>query len=138
MTGRSPLYRAVRCEMSKKPMGHIGIIDDDALVREGLKDCMESAGYSVDVFASAEEFLASKLSQSPSCLLVDIKLPGISGLELQGRLTAVGSSAPIVFVTAHGTDANRERALRNGAAALLSKPVRREELLTAVRTAIQE
>ena len=119
-------------------MGHIGIIDDDGLVREGLKDCMESAGYSVEVFGSAEEFLASQLSRSASCLLVDIKLPGISGLELQRRLMAVGSPAAIVFVTAHGTDANRERALSNGAAALLSKPVRREELLTVVRTAIQE
>ena len=116
-------------------MGHIGIIDDDALVREGLKDCMESAGYSVETFGSAEEFLASESSRSASCLIVDIQLPGISGLELQGRLSTFEDRVPIVFVTAHGTDANRKQALRNGAAALLSKPVRREELLNAVRTA---
>ena len=119
-------------------MGHIGIIDDDALVREGLKDCMESAGYSVETFGSAEEFLASESSGSASCLIVDIQLPGISGLELQGRLFTFKDRVPIVFVTAHGTDTNREQALRNGAAALLSKPVRREELLNVVRRAIQQ
>jgi FixJ family two-component response regulator len=124
--------------MSESPMGHIGIIDDDALVREGLKDCIESAGYSAETFGSAEEFLELKSSRRASCLIVDIQLPGISGLELQGRLTTLEERVPIVFVTAHGTDANREQALRNGATALLSKPVRREELLNAVRTAIQQ
>jgi len=128
----------VRGEVSESPMGHIGIIDDDALVREGLKDCMESAGYSVETFGSAEEFLASESSGSASCLIVDIQLPGISGLELQGRLSTFKDRVPIVFVTAHGTDTNREQALRNGAAALLSKPVRREELLNVVRRAIQQ
>lgn len=124
--------------MSESPMEHIGIIDDDALVREGLRDCMESAGYSVETFGSAEEFLVSKLSQRASCLIVDIQLPGISGLDLQGRLSTVEDRVPIVFVTAHGTRANREQALRNGAAALLSKPIRREELLNVVRAAIHQ
>jgi FixJ family two-component response regulator len=119
-------------------MGHIGIIDDEALVREALKDCIESAGYSAETFGSAEEFLASKLSRRPSCLIVDIQLPGISGLELQSRLSTLEDHVDVVFVTAHGTDANREQALRNGAAAFLSKPVRCEELLTAVRKAIQQ
>ncbi len=123
--------------MSESLMRHIGIIDDEALVREALKDCMESAGYSVETFGSAEEFLASESSRRASCLIVDIQLPGISGLELQGRLSTLEDRVPIVFVTAHGTDANREQALRNGAAALLLKPVRREELLNAVSTAIQ-
>jgi FixJ family two-component response regulator len=119
-------------------MGQIGIIDDDALVREGLRDCMESAGYSVETFGSAEDFLASESSRRASCLIVDIELSGMSGLELQSRLSTLEDRVPIVFVTAHGTDANREQALRNGAAALLSKPVRREELLNAVRMAIQQ
>jgi FixJ family two-component response regulator len=119
-------------------MDHIGIIDDDALVREGLKDCMESAGYSVETYGSAEEFLASRSAQHTSCLILDIQLPGISGLELQARLDAMENHVPIVFVTAHETDANREHVLRNGAAALLSKPVRRAELLNVVRTAIQQ
>lgn len=124
--------------MSESSMGHIGIIDDDALVREGLRDCMESAGYSVETFGSAEQFLAAESSWRASCLIVDIHLPGISGLELQGRLSTFEGRVPIVFVTAHGTHANREQALRNGAAALLSKPVRREELLNVVRTAIRQ
>jgi FixJ family two-component response regulator len=123
--------------MSENPMGHIGIIDDEPLVAEALKDCMESAGYSVETFGSAEEFLGAKSSRR-ACLIVDIHLPGISGLELQGRLSALEDHVDIVFVTGYGTDANREQALRNGAAAFLSKPVRCEELLTAVRKAIQQ
>jgi FixJ family two-component response regulator len=119
-------------------LGHIGIIDDEALVREALKDCMESAGYSVETFGSAEEFLASVSSRRACCLIVDIQLPGISGLELQRRLSTLEDHPDIVFVTAHATDANRERALRNGAAALLSKPVRCEELSTVVRRVIQQ
>jgi FixJ family two-component response regulator len=124
--------------MSENPMRYIGIIDDDALVREGLKDCMESAGYSVETFGSAEAFLASRSVQYTSCLILDIQLPGISGPQLQARLDAMENHIPIVFVTAHGTDANREQVLRNGAAALLSKPVRREELLNVVRLAMQQ
>lgn len=119
----------------ERPMGHIGIIDDDALVREGLRDCMESAGYSVETFGSAEEFLASE--SSAVCLIIDVQLPGISGLELQRRLSVSTDRVPLIFVTSHGTDANREAALKNGAVALLSKPVRREELLNVVRTAIR-
>lgn len=118
-------------------MRHIGIIEDDALVREGLKDCMESAGFAVESYGSAEDFLAAQTAQRASCLIVDIDLPGMSGLELQSRLSAEKEPVPVVFVTAHGTDANREQALRNGAAALLSKPARGEELLNAVRTAIE-
>ena len=123
--------------MSESPMGHIGIIDDDALVREGLRDCMESAGYSVETFGSAEEFLGSMSAHQTSCLILDIQLPGISGLELQARLGGTQNQVPIVFVTAHGTEVSRERAICNGAAALLSKPVRREELLNVVRAAMQ-
>jgi len=124
--------------MSETELGNIAIIDDDPMVRVGLVDCMESAGYTVEAFGSAEEFLASNGFRDKACLIVDIQLPGLSGLELQGRLVAVGNHAPIVFVTAHGTDRNRERALRAGAAALLSKPVRREDLLEAVRAATRQ
>ncbi len=117
--------------------GHIAIIDDDALVRPALKDCMESAGYSVEVFGSAEEFLASNVAGNAVCLIVDVNLPGITGLELQERLAGNGTHAPIVFVSAHGTDVNRKKAARQGAAGFLSKPVRREDLLIAVGAAIQ-
>ncbi len=98
---------------------------------------MESAGYSVDSFGSAEEFLASSLAASAACLVVDVELPGITGLELQERLAGTDKRAPIVFISAHGTDANRKQAIKQGAAGFLSKPVRREELLIAIRAAIQ-
>jgi FixJ family two-component response regulator len=99
---------------------------------------MESAGYSVETFGSAEEFLTSKSSRTASCLIIDIQLPGMSGLELQRTLSTLEDRVPIVFVTAHGTDATCKQALWNGAAALLSKPFRREELLNVVRTAIRQ
>lgn len=124
--------------MSGSPMGHIGIIDDDDLVREGLRDCMESAGYTVETFDSAEAFLASQSTRRASCLIVDVQLPGISGLELQSRLLTFESRVPVVFVTSHGTDVIRDQAFRNGASAVLSKPVRRDELLKVVRIAIAQ
>ena len=121
---------------------HIAIVDDDALVREALSDCMESAGYSVEAFASAEEFLASNSGQSTACLILDIaclildiQLPGITGLELQRQL-ADPARPPIVFVTANATDLNRDMALKLGAKGFLSKPVRCQDLVTAVRAAI--
>jgi FixJ family two-component response regulator len=121
---------------------HIAIVDDDALVRESLCDCVESAGYSVEGFASAEELLASNsggnaacLILDMACLILDIQLPGISGLELQRRLGG-GTGPPVVFVTANATAANREVALKLGAKAFLSKPVRCQELVNCVRAAI--
>jgi len=121
---------------------HIAIVDDDALVRESLCDCVESAGYSAEGFASAEEFLASNSGENAACLILDIaclildiQLPGVSGLELQRRLSD-GAPPPVVFVTANATDANRESALKHGAKGFLAKPVRCQELLKAVRAAI--
>src|SRR5215472_3490078 len=128
--------------MNKASKAHIAVVEDDALVRDSLCDCVESAGYSVEGFASAEEFLASNSDQNAACLIVDIaclvldiQLPGETGLELQRRLRN-GASPPIVFVTANATDANRETALKLGAKGFLSKPVRCQELLNAVKVAI--
>ena len=128
--------------MNNTSKAHIVVVDDDALVRVSLCDCMESAGYSVERFASAEEFLASNSDQDADCLIVeiaclvlDIQLPGENGLELQRRLHNA-ASPPIVFVTANATDANRETALKLGAKGFLSKPVRCQDLLNAVKAAI--
>jgi FixJ family two-component response regulator len=128
--------------MNKASKARVAVIDDDALVRESLCDCMESAGYAAKGFVSAEEFLASNSDQNADCLIVDIaclvldiQLPGETGLELQRRLRN-GASPPIVFVTANATDANRETALKLGAKGFLSKPVRCQELLNAVKVAI--
>jgi len=127
----------VRSQVSETFMANIAIVDDDPLVREGLSDCLDSAGYTVQAFGSAEEFLASKWLEPQSCLILDIQLPGISGLELRRRLAAVGNPVPIVFVTAHASEENCQQALESGAAAVLLKPVRREELLNALRSAIE-
>jgi len=115
----------------------IVIIDDDVLVRQALGDCVESAGYTVEGFGSAEEFLASGATQTAACLIVDIQLPGITGLELQGRLAGADTRLPIVFVSAQGTNANREKAIRQGASGFLSKPFRREDLLRILGEAIE-
>src|SRR5215472_13233531 len=104
--------------MNKTSKAHVAVVDDDALVRDSLCDCVESAGYWVEGFASAEEFLASNSDQNADCLIVDIaclildiQLPGENGLDLQRRLGAA-ASPPIVFVTATATDPNRDTALK--------------------------
>ena len=93
---------------------------------------MESAGYAVDSFDSAEEFLASGSARKAACLIVDLQLPGITGLELQDRLAAADNRVPIVFVSAQGTQANREKAMSRGATGFLSKPFRRDDLVRLV------
>jgi FixJ family two-component response regulator len=115
----------------------IVIIEDDMLVRQALEDCVESAGYAVEGFGSAEEFLASGPAGTAACLIVDIQLPGITGLELQDKLAGAHSRVPIVFVSAQGTNANREIARRQGASGFLSKPFRREDLLKILGQAIE-
>ena len=121
--------------MNNASKTHIVFVDDDPLVRESLCDCVESAGYSVEGFASAEEFLASNSEPNTACLILDIQLPGETGLELQRRLRNA-AGPPIVFVTANVTDANRETAAKLGAKGFLSKPVRCQDLLNAIRSAI--
>ena len=116
---------------------NIVIVDDDKLVRQALGDCVESAGYRVEAYGSAEEFLASGAGQTAACLIVDIQLPGITGLELQGKLAGADSRLPIIVVSAQGTNANREKAKRQGASGFLSKPFRREDLLKILGEAIE-
>jgi len=118
----------------------ISIVDDDALVREGLMSLMRSAGFATQAFASAEEFLSLANRDNIACLILDVGLPGISGLELQSQLTATVSNhrTPVVFITAHDDEATRQRALKGGAVEFLRKPVRRETLLNAVHLALQQ
>jgi FixJ family two-component response regulator len=123
--------------MDKGLKRSIAVIDDDVLVRQALEDCMESAGYMVEGFGSAEEFLASASIREAACLIVDIQLPGMSGLELQDKLAGADNRVPIVFVSALGNGANREKAIRQGAAGFLGKPFRREQLLNIIGAAIR-
>jgi FixJ family two-component response regulator len=123
--------------VKKKLNGNIVIIDDDVLVRQALGDCMESAGYAVDSFDSAEQFLASGSAQNAACLIIDVQLPGISGLELQDKMVGADNRVPIIFVSAQGTQANRDMAMKRAAAGFLSKPFRRDDLVKLVGAAIQ-
>jgi FixJ family two-component response regulator len=118
----------------------ISIVDDDRLVREGLTGLIRSAGFATQAFASAEEFLSSPHRDDTVCLILDVLLPGLSGLELQSQLNATVSNhrIPVVFITARDDEATHQRALKGGAVYLLRKPVRREALLSALGLALQQ
>jgi len=113
------------------------VIDDESLIRESLRDLLRSAGLKVQTFASAQEFLTSQLSETPGCLLLDVRMPGISGLELQRQLCSGGSPVPIVFMTGHGNIPMSVRAMKAGAFEFLTKPCRDEDLLSVVNQAIK-
>jgi FixJ family two-component response regulator len=113
------------------------VVDDDASVRESLKDLLESVGLHVEVFESADAFLANRQPDVASCLVLDVRLPGRSGLEFQAELTKAGISLPIIFITGHGDIPMSVRAMKSGAVEFLTKPFRDQDLLEAVRAAIE-
>jgi DNA-binding NtrC family response regulator len=113
------------------------VIDDESLIRESLRDLLRSAGLKVQTFASAQEFLTSQLSETPGCLLLDVRMPGISGLELQRQLCSGGSPVPIIFMTGHGNIPMSVSAMKAGAFEFLTKPCRDEDLLSVVNQAIE-
>lgn len=115
----------------------VALVDDDRSVQSALKDLMESAGLSAQCFGSAEEFLESDRRYQAACLVLDIRMPGLSGLELQARLRDEGSRIPIIFVTAHGDAKMKMLAKKTGAVEFLSKPFDDEVLLEKVRTALK-
>jgi FixJ family two-component response regulator len=121
----------------KATLRRVSIVDDDAPVREALKNLMRSAQFSVETFASAEEFLSSARLTDTECLILDLYLPGMNGFELQERLNAESRNIPIIFITAHADERARQRALEGGAIDMLGKPVRRDALFKAVQSAIQ-
>ena len=112
------------------------VVDDDSSVRESLKNLIRSAGLSVQTFASAQEFLASPRPDVPSCLVLDVQLPGLSGLDLQQELAKAGIQIPIIFITGHGDIPTSVRAMKAGALEFLTKPVNDEDLLDAIQQAI--
>ena len=114
----------------------IAIIDDDELICDSLQDLLESAGLVARCFGSAEEFLESGLHREATCLITDILMPKMSGLELQARLNAEERDLPIIFITAHGDASMRIRAMRQGAVEFLTKPFDHQLLLKTVRAAI--
>ena len=114
----------------------ISVVDDDEAMRQALEMLLESAGFAVEVFTSAQQFLRSNRLSEVDCLIADVRMPGMTGLQLQRELAATGSRIPIVFITAHGDDRARARALRAGAVAFLHKPFSEQALLDAVQAAL--
>jgi FixJ family two-component response regulator len=119
-------------------IGIIAIVDDDEPLREALGSVLKAAGFLIDTFPSAEEFLASPRRQEIACLILDIRLPGMSGIELQRRLFESGCAIPIIFVTAHGDASLRDMLLKRGAAGFLNKPVRSDTLLREIYAALEK
>src|SRR5712692_7533038 len=114
----------------------VTIVDDDESVRSALQGLMKVAGLPARAFASAEEFLESGQQHQTACLIADIRMPGMSGLELQAELNAESCRVPIIFITAHGDAKMRMQALRAGAVEFLAKPFDDEALLESVRAAL--
>ncbi len=114
----------------------ISIVEDDHFLRASLKRLMRSSGYTVEVFASAAEFLAFPRLDEFACLIADINMPGITGLELFRRLMSAGLTIPTILITAYPDEAARTRALTDGALCYLTKPFVDEELMSYVRTAV--
>lgn len=114
----------------------ISIVDDDASVRNAIKRLVQSAGLNAEDFASAEEFLTSSRSQDSACLILDLGLPGMSGMELQSQLLISNPRLPIVFISAHADEVTRARALCAGATDFLPKPFSQEALFAAIDTSL--
>jgi FixJ family two-component response regulator len=110
----------------------IAIVDDDDALRNSLDDLMRSIGFRTQGFPSAEAFLSSHQARDTACLILDVRMPGMNGLDLQREIVAADWRIPIIFITSHADDDARARALEAGAVAFLYKPFREEELLNAI------
>jgi FixJ family two-component response regulator len=115
----------------------VAIVDDDESVREGIGSLFRSMGFRTELFAGGKEFLGAPNLREFSCLILDVQMPGMDGLELQMRLAAASHPIPIIFVTAFGDENTRARALRGGAVSFLTKPFSEDALLGAVQSAIE-
>jgi FixJ family two-component response regulator len=114
------------------------VVDDDLSMREALSSLLRSVGLSVETFASARDFLNYKRPDCPACLVLDVRMPGLSGLDLQRELRKSGDRLPVIFITGHGDIPMAVRAMKAGAAEFLSKPFREEDLLDAIRHALTQ
>ena len=126
-----------RAVFSLKHKPRITVVDDDQSVREALENLISSVGFEVRLFASAEDFLDSDGPANTDCAVLDLRLPGLSGLELQRRLAANGQSTPVIIITAQGDDNSHAEAVAAGAIAFLKKPFKEEVLLAAIDSALK-
>lgn len=120
-----------------EPAEVVYVVDDDASVRDALDSLIRSVGFRVQSYPSAQEFLKAKPIDASGCLVLDVRLPGLSGLDLQGALNQANAQLPIVFMTGHGDIPMSVRAMKAGAVEFLTKPFRDQELLDAIRQAIE-
>jgi len=119
------------------PESIVFVIDDDAAIRNALRSLIRSVGLQVELFGSAQEFLQRKLPDAPGCLVLDIRLPGISGLDFQRKLIEANIPFPIIFITGHGDIPMSVRAMKAGAVEFLTKPFRDQDLLDAIHIALE-
>jgi len=122
--------------MARRDGRVIGIVDDDPSLRRSLRNLLMSVGFRVDTFESAEAFLQSGHRDEIGCVVLDVRMAGMNGLDLLKHLAASGSRIPVIILTAHGDDDMRQRTLQVGATAFLEKPVRGPALLEAIRSAL--
>jgi FixJ family two-component response regulator len=123
--------------MSNNVAEMVFVIDDDESIREALKSLIRSVGLGVETFASAHEFLQSSRPDVPACLILDVRMPGLSGLDLQRDLAEVNIQIPIIFITGHGDIPMSVRAMKAGAIEFLTKPFRDQDLLDAIQQALE-
>jgi FixJ family two-component response regulator len=121
----------------KEPEPIVFVIDDEAQIRDGFKSLIRSIGLRAETFASAREFLLAKRPDTPACLVLDVRMPGLSGLDLQRELSDAQIHIPIIFITGHGDIPMSVRAMKDGAMEFLTKPVRGQDLLDAIQKAIE-
>jgi FixJ family two-component response regulator len=120
----------------KEPEPIVFVIDDDALIRDGICSLVKSVGLHVETFSSAQDFMLAKRPDVPACLILDVRMPGLNGLDLQRNLNAADIYIPIIFITGHGDIPMTVRAMKEGALEFLTKPVRGQDLLDAVQKAV--
>ena len=120
------------------PDATVFVVDDDPLVRESIEQLIKSVGLNVHTFSSAQEFLDQDLPDTPSCLVLDIRMPSLSGLDLQDELVKRGLTTPVIFITGHGTVPMSVRAMKAGAMDFLQKPFEDQDLLDAIHRAIEQ
>jgi FixJ family two-component response regulator len=127
---------SANAKVSEKAL--VCVVDDDSLMRDSTVRLIHSFGFRVEGFASADEFGNSGYLEETACLILDVRMPGMDGLELQCRLSEAGEQIPIIFITAHADDQQERRAMEAGAVGFLYKPFSQESLLQAVRSALGE
>jgi len=115
----------------------VSIVDDDVSVRRSTRRLLRSSGFRAEAFASAEEFLNSERAEETACLILDLRMPGMNGLELQRRLAQNRNGIPVIFLSAHASEEDERAALQAGAVQFLRKPISKEALLSAIREALK-